>query len=127
MKVEFPPMVSADFGSGPTPKATDGNPSPAPAPTKAPQTAVAPGNNPSVQPKQPTETELQKAVANLQSKAQMAAPNLRFSIDSDTGRTVIKVTDANTQEVIRQIPSEEILRLDKAISAMQGLLLNKKA
>lgn len=63
----------------------------------------------------------------LQRKAQSFAPDLRFSVDHDTGRTVVKVTDANTQEVIRQIPAEEILQLAKEIDRMQGLLFHKHA
>jgi flagellar protein FlaG len=39
----------------------------------------------------------------------------------------VKVVDASTNEVIRQIPSKEILQLDKDIDKMQGLLLDKKA
>lgn len=63
----------------------------------------------------------------LQRKAQAFAPNLKFSVDHDTGRTVVRVTDANTQEVIRQIPAEEVLQLAKELDRMQGLLFNKEA
>ena len=77
--------------------------------------------------RQPTQKELQQAVDQLQRKAQSFSPNLRFSVDRDTGRTVVKVTDANTQEVIRQIPAEEVLKLAKELDRMQGLLFNKDA
>lgn len=63
----------------------------------------------------------------MQRKAQAFAPSLRFSVDHDTGRTVVRVTDANTQEVIRQIPAEEVLKLAKEIDRMQGLLFHKQA
>ena len=78
-------------------------------------------------PRQPTKQELQQAVADLQRKTQSFAPDLRFSVDKDTGRTIVKVTDANTQEVIRQIPAEEVLKLAKEIDRMQGILFNKQA
>jgi len=77
--------------------------------------------------RQPTQKELQQAVSELQRKAQSFSPNLRFSVDRDTGRTVVRVTDANTQELIRQIPAEEALQLAKEIDRMQGLLFNKEA
>lgn len=77
--------------------------------------------------KQPSAAELKKAVSELQMKTQASVPDLRFSIDSDTGRTVVKVTDANTKELIRQIPSEEVIRLNKDLDTMQGLLLNRQA
>ena len=77
---------------------------------------------------QPTNAkELQQAVDALQRKAQFSASNLQFSIDHDSGRTVVKVTDGNTQEVIRQIPPDEILQLSKELTRMQGMLLHKKA
>ena len=66
-------------------------------------------------------------MAELQRKAQTVAPSLLFSIDHDTGRTVVKVMDSNTQELIRQIPPEETLRLAKEIDRMQGLLFHRQA
>ncbi|MEM9603848.1 MAG: flagellar protein FlaG [Pseudomonadota bacterium] len=37
--------------------------------------------------------------------------DLEFSVDKDTGSTVITVTSRHTGEVVRQIPSEEVLHL----------------
>jgi flagellar protein FlaG len=83
--------------------------------------------SPSQATRQPTQRDLQQAVDELQRKAQSFSPNLRFSVDRDTGRTVVRVTDANTQEVIRQIPAEEVLQLAKELDRMQGLLFHKEA
>ena len=55
------------------------------------------------------------------------AQNLRFSIDDDTGRTIVKVVDMQTDEVIRQMPSKEVLAISKAIDKLQGLLIQQKA
>tara|TARA_R110001583_G_scaffold195420_1_gene373002 strand:- start:9042 stop:9242 length:201 start_codon:yes stop_codon:yes gene_type:complete len=55
------------------------------------------------------------------------AQDLLFSIDEDTGKTIVKVVDASTDEVIRQIPSEEIITIAKALDNLQGLLLQQKA
>ena len=76
-----------------------------------------------------SQEKLKAALADLQSKLQSSAPDLQlsFSVDKDTDRPVVKVVDASTNEVIRQIPSKEILQLDKDIDKMQGLLLDKKA
>lgn len=40
---------------------------------------------------------------------QTRARNLEFSIDKDTSKTVVKLIDAESKEVLRQFPSEEIL------------------
>lgn len=52
---------------------------------------------------------------------------LQFNIDDDTGRTVVKVIDTSTKEIIRQFPSEEMLSIAKAVDKMQGLLIQQKA
>lgn len=90
----------------------------------------APANQ--VQQKPPVEhiSESQRDGAVKQFKTDiesLASVNLKFSIDKDTERTVIKVVDKETGKTIRQIPAEEILALDKAISRVQGMLLHDKA
>jgi flagellar protein FlaG len=75
--------------------------------------------------------ELQKAVEKLQEFVSIAASDIQFSIDKDLGRTVVKVIDRETKDVIRQIPSEEMLdlakALDKALGEPQGVLVKQKA
>lgn len=55
--------------------------------------------------------ELQNAVIELNKAVQNIQRNLEFSVDDITGRTVVKVVDKQTDEVIRQMPSEEALKL----------------
>ena len=71
--------------------------------------------------------ELQRASEELQRRISAVAPELQFSVDHDSGRTIIKVTDPATDELIRQIPEEEVLRLNKELDRLQGLLLNRQA
>jgi len=52
---------------------------------------------------------------------------LQFSIDEDTGKTIIKVMDVHTEEVIRQIPTEEAVKIARTLDKVQGLLFNGKA
>ena len=40
---------------------------------------------------------------------------------------MVKVIDSNTQEVIKQIPSEEMIAIAKALDKLKGLLLQQKA
>jgi flagellar protein FlaG len=51
---------------------------------------------------------------------------LLFSVDEDTGKTVVKVTDKQTGDLIRQIPSKEMLAIAKALDTIQGLIIRKK-
>lgn len=44
---------------------------------------------------------------------------LEFSVDKDTDRTVVKVVDTKSGEVVRQIPSEEMLELARHMREME--------
>jgi flagellar protein FlaG len=48
--------------------------------------------------------------------------NLAFHVDEASGRTVITVLDATTSAVVRQIPSEEVLVLARALELERGLV-----
>jgi flagellar protein FlaG len=71
--------------------------------------------------------ELQTAVEKIQEFIHKAASDIEFSIDEDSGRTVVKVIDRETEEIIRQIPSQEMLDLAQALDKLQGLLIRQEA
>lgn len=55
--------------------------------------------------------ELNQVVESINDYLQATKRLLEFSIDDTTGRTVIKVMDVENDQVIRQIPPEEALKL----------------
>ena len=59
--------------------------------------------------------ELQNVVKRLNENVQMVNRDLQFSVDEQSGRSVIRVVNAETQELVRQIPSEEVLRISQYI------------
>ena len=59
---------------------------------------------------------LDEAVQNLNDHVQTVNRELQFSVDKDSGKTVIKVIDKETHEVIRQIPGEEALNVAKRLN-----------
>jgi len=71
--------------------------------------------------------QLAQAVGHLNQTMKTRDSGLEFSIDEDSQRTVIKVVDQKTKELIRQMPSAEALEIAKALDRMQGLLINQKA
>ncbi|MBC8212802.1 MAG: flagellar protein FlaG [Gammaproteobacteria bacterium] len=78
------------------------------------------GNN---QPQQATErsvskAELHEAVSQINSMVQSVQRDLAFSLDEDSGQTVIKVLDSKTGSLIRQIPSEEVLAIATQLRAI---------
>lgn len=77
---------------------------------------------------QPTAPQLQSAVDNINKAFQKSSKNLEFSIDTDTKKSVVKLVDTETGDVIRQFPSEEAIAISKSIERIQqGLLLKQKA
>ncbi|OGO78873.1 MAG: hypothetical protein A2203_11640 [Chromatiales bacterium RIFOXYA1_FULL_46_5] len=79
-----------------------------------------------------TEDELGEAVENINQFVNSQGRTLNFSVDEDSGKPVVKVIDFETKEVIRQIPSEEVLTMAKAIKRLQedlgsatGLMIDK--
>ena len=53
--------------------------------------------------------------------------HLRFETDKDTGVHLIKIVDTKSGEVVRQIPSEELLYITKSLQNLKGLLVSKES
>lgn len=51
---------------------------------------------------------------------------LRFTLEEDSGKTVVKVIDSETGEVIRQFPSDELLKLAKSLEQAGGILIKEE-
>lgn len=56
-----------------------------------------------------------------------ASSSLQFMVDKESNRVVIKVVDTQTQEVIRQMPTEEMLAISKSLDRLSGLLIQQEA
>lgn len=71
---------------------------------------------------------LEAAVSKLNDYVQSIRRTLSFSIEESTGRTVIEVYDAETEELIRQIPPEETLKLAELIDEQSvNLFIQERA
>lgn len=73
------------------------------------------------------EEDVKKAVDDVQKFVSTKNQDILFSIDKDLGKTVVKVVDRGTKELIRQFPSEEMLQIAKALDKIQGLLVKQQA
>lgn len=81
----------------------------------------------------PESIELEEASREIEQFLQSQNRNLAFSVDQSTERSVVTVTEADSGDVIRQIPSEEILRLAERLRDLQtdvgssvGVLFNNQ-
>ena len=107
------------------PAAGDAAPNRAEAPRRTtPQSPVQ--DKPST-PRPGEEKPLQEAVDKVKEYIQPFNNGLEFSINKDTDQLVVKVIDQSTKEVIRQIPSEEMQAIAKALDSLKGLLVRQTA
>ncbi|MFV3412339.1 flagellar protein FlaG [Pseudomonas nitroreducens] len=70
---------------------------------------------------------LDDAVSDIQKHVQSVRRNLNFSIDDTTGDVVVKVIDGDSGKVVRQIPSEEVLKLAARLDDIRSLMFEAQA
>jgi len=63
--------------------------------------------------------ELDQALKNVTGYVQNITRQLNFTIDEELDEPIVTVLDQDSGEVIRQIPTEDMLELAKTISEMQ--------
>ncbi|MBP0619895.1 flagellar protein FlaG [Cupriavidus consociatus] len=73
------------------------------------------------------EVEASAAIGELVHALKMTSIGLRFEIDETTHRVITKVVDKESGELIRQMPTEEVLRIARAIDKLQGLFVSQAA
>lgn len=71
--------------------------------------------------------KLKLAVQEIEKFVQSIKRNLEFSIDDASGKVVVKVIATESGEVVRQIPSEVVLKLAESLSTASNVLFDAKA
>ena len=81
--------------------------------------------------------DVQSAVNTLRSAIDFHAPSVRIGYDSELSKTLVTVVDAETNELIREIPSEEVLAIARYLErhgvdavgseSLRGMLLDEMA
>ncbi len=77
--------------------------------------------------REPTPDRVEQAVQQIQSYLNDNQRQLQFQVDSSSGRTIVRVVNPETKELIRQIPSEEVLVLARAIGNQGGRIISDLA
>ena len=93
---------------------------------RAPRPGTAYSSGAAVGPAE-SEESLRQAVAAMDRAAKALNNDVQLSVDSSSGRAVVRVVDSKTGELIRQIPSEEALELRRALDRLAGLLIRRTA
>jgi flagellar protein FlaG len=69
---------------------------------------------------------VKEAISKLNEQAKASNQNLGFRMDPHIKGPVITVHNTHTGEVVRTIPSEEVLRVAKSIDSLKGVIFNEK-
>ncbi|WP_060508311.1 flagellar protein FlaG [Pseudomonas sp. NBRC 111124] len=99
----------------------------------AAQSAEKPSSSTTVEPKKVTAAEqsneaekVKNAVSQIEKFLSESKRNLEFSTDEQSGQVVVKVIASATGELIRQLPSEEALRIAHSLNDASSLLFDAK-
>ena len=79
-----------------------------------------------VQENAPAREVVAKAAEQIQSFVKSMGRDLNFSVDQTTGYHVVKVIDPNTGEIVRQLPSKELLDIARSMADLQNVLVSQK-
>jgi len=95
-------------------------------PTPVQVAAPAPAAREQANPKQPP-VDIEKVARQMETFLKSVSRSLEFHVDDASGRMVCSVRDAQTGDLIRQIPNEEVLRLAELAQDETIVLVNEKA
>ena len=114
------------LGNAPPPVAEPATGRTAPAASLASETKAVP--TPAANAAPATSNDVRKAAKQVNEALKAtASSDLQFSVEGENKQVVVRVVDSQTKEVIRQIPSEEMVAISKAMDNLSGLLIQQKA
>ncbi len=99
---------------------------------KLPVAAMQPGQSVRPQPAMPPQArpkpaDIEAVARQLETFLKRVNRSLEFHVDEASGRMVCSVRDAQTGELIRQIPNEEVLRMAELAHDETIVLLSERA
>ena len=77
-------------------------------------------------PGKPTPEQVQQAVGKINDVVRAVNPGVEFSVENDFRTVIVSVVDKGTNEVIRQIPSDDAINIARSLEVLQGLLIKQK-
>ena len=114
------------------------NPVPAIPPKESPWTQLLAGRTPGIPAatafeaktdavEEATPAQVESAVKEVNASLATRSISLQFEVDRDTDKVIVKVVDQTNGIVIRQIPTEEVVRIAKAMGKATGMLVHHQA
>lgn len=75
-------------------------------------------------PKQAPE-QIKEVIARLENTLQDVEPKIELSVDEELNQVIVRILDKESGELIKQLPPEEVLELDRFFADQSGLLVNE--
>tara|TARA_E500000178_G_C17010749_1_gene750399 strand:- start:1603 stop:2028 length:426 start_codon:yes stop_codon:yes gene_type:complete len=69
---------------------------------------------------------IERAIENANGALKGANNSLRFQVDQSINRPIVSVVDQDSGKVIRQFPSEEMVRVTQNIDSLRGIIFDKR-
>ena len=73
-----------------------------------------------------SDKRIEEAVRRLNEQMKETQTKLGFSVDNQTDRLIVKVTNKETGELVRQIPAEAVIKVAQSIESLKGVLFDKE-
>jgi flagellar protein FlaG len=70
---------------------------------------------------------IQAAARTIDTFVRDMGRSLDFQVDSSSGKQIVRVSNPQTGEVVRQIPNEEAVQIARSLNYLQSVLVSIKA
>ena len=70
--------------------------------------------------------DISVAMERVAGTAKLFDRKIELEVDNEANMVIVKLVDNETDEVIRQVPPEELVELSKHATDLKGLLINKE-
>jgi flagellar protein FlaG len=70
--------------------------------------------------------KIKEVITRLQATLQNIEPRIELSVDKELKQVIVRILDKESGELIRQIPSEEVLELDRFFADQSGLFVEEE-
>lgn len=123
-----PPAASGVLPHGPAQVSAAAEPTGhAPVEAKTERVAVTAAPEPKVRITPVGVEAVHEAAQQISEYLRKSAPNIEFVVDNAAQEVIVRIVDAETKRLIRQIPSEEALAIARALHRQGGLFLRQTA
>ena len=73
-----------------------------------------------------TVVQPEEILSKIKALAEDGMYSVRFETDPNSKKMIVKIVDSSTQEVIRQIPAEKMMGLQKPLTDFTGIVVDRK-